>query len=94
MTGVGVVAQALLVGVGVALVVLVGAHDAVDLVAVLLAVVSGDAGPEAGDLDQQLGADKAQERGIPGDHVVLPDVVGDGDVDVALAVGVVGQPAP
>jgi hypothetical protein len=75
-------------------VVLVGAHDAVDLVAVPFRHVRSNRRPEAGNLDQQLGAGEAQERRVPGDQEVLPDVVGDGDVDVALQVRVVGQPAP
>ena len=74
--------------------VLVGAHHAVDLVAVLAGVVVRDAGPEAGDLDQQLGPDETQERDAASHHVVLPGVVGDGDIDVPLVAGVVGQPAP
>src|SRR5215217_5706318 len=91
--GVGVVVQAGIVAVRVAVVVLVRPHHPADLVAVGGVVVAGDAGPEAGDLQQHLGAVGGQERQVAGDLVVLPDVVGDGEVDVALAVGAVEQPA-
>jgi len=54
--------------------------------------VGGEAGDEAGDLDDQLGALLGEEVGIGGGLVVLPGVVGDGQADVALQVGVVGHP--
>ena len=52
-----------------------------------------DVGPEAGDLQQHLGALGVQELGVAGGLAVLPDVVGDGGADVVLEAGVVGQPA-
>jgi hypothetical protein len=54
--------------------------------------VRGDARPEAGDLDQQLGPGETKETDVPGDHVVLPHVIGDRDVDVTLQVCVIGEP--
>ncbi len=72
---------------------LVGAHHAANLVAPALVVEARDARPEAGDLEDQLGAVELQELDVVGDLEVLPDVVGDGAADVALQVGVVGHPA-
>ena len=89
--GVGVVAQALFIGIGVAVVIFVRPHDPVDLVAIRFAVVRGDAGPEPGDFDEHLRAGEAQECEAPGDHVVLPHVIGDRDVDMTLAVCAIGQ---
>ncbi len=83
---VGVVAQPALRGAGVLFVKLVGTHDAVDLVAVALGVVVRDRAPEARDLEHHLGAVVAQEVEVVGRLVVVPDVVEDRRVDVALAV--------
>src|SRR5690606_32234539 len=88
--GVGVVVQAGSVGAGVAGLVFVGAHDAADLVAAGGGVEHGQRGEEAGDLDEHLGAPVGHGAG---GQVVVPDVVGDGQADVALQVGGVGQPA-
>jgi hypothetical protein len=59
-----------LLGAGVALVELVGPHHAVDLVAVTLRVVVRNRGPEARDLEHQLGAVVAQELPVVGGLVV------------------------
>src|SRR5919198_6077736 len=72
---------------------LVGAHHAADLVAPPLAIERGDARPEAGDLEDQLGAVELQELDIVRDLEVLPDVPGDGAADVALQISVVRHPA-
>ena len=90
---VGVVVETRLVGPRVAVVVLVGPHHAADHVAVAGVVVGRDAGPEAGDLEEQLGAVEGDEADVGGRLVVEPDVVGDRDVDVALPVRVIRQPA-
>ena len=82
------------VGARVLLVELVGAHDAMDLVAVALGVVVRDRAPEAGDLEHHLGAVVAQEVEVVGRLVVVPDVVEDRRVDVALAVAEVRVPVP
>src|SRR6478672_13782313 len=71
---------------------LVGANDAVDVIAIVLLVVRRSAGPEPGDFGQHLGAVVDQVREVPGDLVVLPDVVGDGDTDVMCAVAGIGVP--
>ena len=54
----------------------------------------GDAGPEAADLEQQLGAEDRHEAGVAGGPPVLPDVVRDRDVDVPLVAAEVRQPPP
>jgi hypothetical protein len=89
-----VVVQAGHVGPGVAVVVLVGTHHPRDLVPVERVVVRREAGQEPGDLDDHRRRPEAQELDVAGDLVVAPRVVGDGDVDVALEAGVVGQPPP
>ncbi len=87
-----VVVEAGLGAAGVRLVVLVGAHHTLDLVAVERGVVGGDAGPEAGDLEDHLRPEEAQELEIAAGEVVLPHVVGDRGVDVSLPVRGVGKP--
>ena len=87
-----VVAQPALGHVGVLLVELVRAHDAVDLIAVPVRVEAGDRGPEARDLEHHLGAVLAQEVEVLGDLVVAPDVVEDRGVDVPLVVTEVRLP--
>ena len=72
---------------------LVRAHHAADLVAPALVIERGEARPEAGDLEDQLGAVELQKLDVVRDLEVLPDVVGDGAADVALQVGVVRHPA-
>ena len=72
---------------------LVGAHHAVNLIAPALVIETRDARPEAGDLENQLGAVELQKLDIVSDLKVLPDVVGDGAAHVALQVGVVRHPA-
>ena len=90
--GVRVIAQPLLVRSGVLLMEFVGAHDAVDLVATALRVEVSGAGPKARDLEHHLRAVLLQELGIRGRLIVVPDVVEDGCVDVALVVAEVGVP--
>src|SRR5690606_12014929 len=84
-------------GRGVALriggVELVRAHDAPDVVAVVVRIVGGDTRPEPGDLQQQLGAAEVHEVVVVGDLVVVPDVVRHGRADVALAMRVVCNPS-
>ena len=70
---------------------LVGANDAVDVIAIVFVVVCS-ADPEPGNLREHLGAVVDQVRQVPGDLVVLPDVVGDGDTDVMCAVAGIGVP--
>ena len=90
--GVGIVVQTRLGGPDVAVVVLVGAHHAHDLVPVERGIEPGDAGPEAADLEDHLRPVVGHELDVAGHLVVLPDVVGDGHVDVALEMRRVGQP--
>ena len=87
-----VVAQPALVRVRILLVELVGAHHAVDLPAIAVGVEVRDRGPEARDLEHHLGAVVAQEVDVMSDLVVVPDVVEDRGVDVALVVA--ESPAP
>src|SRR5690606_13114611 len=68
--GVRVVVQAGPVGAGVGVVVLVGADDAPDAVPAEVRVVGRRAGPEAGDLQQHLGAPGVQELGVAGGRAV------------------------
>ncbi len=91
--GVRVVVQAGPVRPGVGVVVLVGAEHAADRPVSEVPVVGGGRGPEAGDLQQRLGAGRGEEVPIPGGLVVLPDVVRDRRADVPLEVAVVRQPA-
>ena len=72
---------------------LVGAHHAVNLIAPPRVIELRQARPEAGDLEQQLGAVALQKLDIVGDLKVLPDVIGDGAAHVALQVGMVRHPA-
>ena len=58
-----------------------------------LGVVDGGVRPEAGDLQQHLGALGVQELGVAAGLAVLPHVVRDRRADVVLEPGVVGQPA-
>ncbi len=74
--------------------VLVRTHDAPDIVAAIDLVVGGDARPEARDFDQNLGAVEVHELVVFGDLVVMPDVVGDGGIDMTLAIREIGNPAP
>ncbi len=90
---VGVVVEPRLLPVGVAVVVLVGPHDPLDLVPVERTVVGGETGEEPGDLHQDLTAPVPKKLEVSGHLVVLPDVVGHRDVDMALAAGVVGDPS-
>ena len=89
---VGVVAQPTLGRVRILLVELVGAHDAVDLPAVAIRVEVRDRGPEARDLEHHLRAVVAQEVDVVSGLVVLPDVVEDRRVDVALVAAEVRLP--
>ena len=73
---------------------LVGPHHAVDLIALTLGVEMGDRSPEAGDLEHHLCAIVAQERQVAGGLEVVPDVVEDCGVDVALVTAQVRLPAP
>lgn len=82
------------VGAGIRRVVLVGSHHTLDLVASDRAVIRGGARPEPSDLEHHLGPVHVEELVIVGRLVVLPDVVGDGGVDVALPEAVVGDPVP
>ena len=90
--GVGVVVDALAGPVGVAVVELVGPHDAAQVVPVGGGVVLGQVDPEPGDLHEEFGAVVGEERVVGGDLVVLPHLVRDGQADVVLAAGVVRHP--
>ena len=92
--GVGVVAQAALGRARVLLVVLVRAHDAVDLVALPLGRVMGDRRPEPCDAEHELRALGLEEQRVLGGGDVLPDVVEDRRADVPLVVGQVDVPRP
>ena len=81
-----VVAQPALVRIRVLFVELVGPHDAVDLPAIAVGIEVRDRGPETRDLEHHLGAVIAQEVDIMSGLVVVPDVVEDGGVDMALVV--------
>ena len=91
---VGVVVNTGLGGPRVSGAVLVGSHHAADAKPIEGRVVAGEAGEEAGDLQDRLRAVVGAELQIVGGLVVLPDVVGHGQTDVALQVAGVGQPAP
>ena len=71
---------------------LVWAHDAVDLVAVTLAVVMRDRGPEPRDLEHHLGSVLAEKLEVVRDLVVVPDVVEDRRVHVTLVAAEVRVP--
>ena len=92
--GVGVVAQPALRRPRVLLVELVGSHHPVDLVAVARGVVVRERGPEAGDLEHHLRPVVEHELDVAGRPVVVPDVVEDRRVHVALVVAEVRLPAP
>jgi hypothetical protein len=82
--GVGVVVDPRFGRARVAGAVLVGAHHAADAEAVAGGVVGRQVGEEAGDLQQGLGAVVGEELPVAGGLVVLPEVVGHGQPDVAL----------
>ena len=87
-----VVAQAGAGGLGVAVVELVRAHDAVDLVAVRDGVVQGHGHEEPGDLHEHLRAVVRDEGRVLRDLDVPQHGVGDVQGDVPLVVGVVRHP--
>ncbi len=89
---VGVVLQSARVGGRVLLVVLVGPHHPLDLEALGGVVVAGEARPEPGDLEDELGSVVLQEGAVVRRLVVAPGVVDDGGADVPLQVAVVGIP--
>src|SRR5690606_11300604 len=72
---------------------LVGADDAVDLVAAARRVEAGDAAPEPRDLEYQLGAVELHELDVAGHLIVVPDVVRNRAADMPLQIRVVGDPA-
>ena len=92
--GVGVVAQPGCVRLGIGFVVFVGTHHSVNFVASPLRIQVGRAGPEPRDVQEQCGAVRGQEFHVQAGLVVLPDVVGDGDVHVPLQGAVVRDPPP
>ena len=71
---------------------LVRSHHPMDLPAIAIRVEVRDRGPEARDLEHHLGAVVAQEVDVVRGLVVLPDVVEDRRVDVALVAREVGLP--
>ena len=87
-----VVVDAVVGGVGIAGVELVGPDDALDAEAVALFVVGGQADEEACDLGDQLRAVVDQVGEVAGDLVERPRTVGDGDADVVRAGAGVGIP--
>ena len=80
--GVRVVVDAVVGGVRIAGVELVGPDDALDAEAFVSVVVAGQADQEARDLGEHLRAVVDQVGQVPGDLIELPRVVGDGDTDV------------
>ncbi len=92
--GVGVVVKPGFVAPWVAVVVFVGPHDAQDLVTVFLRIPAGDACPKPCDFKEHFTTVKGHELKVAGNLIVLPDVVGDGGVDMALETRIVGYPAP
>jgi len=75
-------------------VVLVRAQHAEDVVTLARRLVGGEAGEQASDLHDDLGAVIPEEGEVTGDLEVLPHVVRDRKVDVPLELRVIGQPAP
>jgi hypothetical protein len=71
---------------------LVRAHNTANIVTAACFVPLRYAGPEAGDLEHQLGAERVEELGITGGLVVLPNIVGDRRADMALKMRVVLDP--
>ena len=66
--------------------VLVGSQHAEDVVSLAGRVEGGEAGEQARDLHDDLGAVIPKEGDVTGDLEVLPDVVRDRKVDVPLEV--------
>ena len=91
--GVGVVPKAPLLRPRVLLVELVGPHHPMDLIAIAFGVVMRERGPEAGDLQHHLRPVVEHELGVAGRLVVVPDVVEDRGVHMALVVAEVPLPA-
>ena len=91
--GVGVVLHALPRSLGIAVVVLIGAHHPGDVEAVRRRVVGSQGRKQPRDLDDQLGAAFGEPGQVAGGLVVLPGVVGDGQADVQLPAGVVRHPS-
>src|ERR1700730_7371147 len=91
---IGVVAQSRFIGARILLVELVGTHHAVDLVAITLRVEMRDARPEASYLEHHLGAVLEQKVLVGSGLKVMPDVVEDGRVHVALDAAQVRLPDP
>ena len=90
--GVGVVVQARLVPPGIAVVVLVGPHYPAYVESVTCSVVGRQARPELGDLEDDFRAVLVEKIQVAGRLVVLPGVVGDGGVGMALQMRMVWQP--
>ena len=90
--GIGMVVQTRLVRPRVRGLELVGSDDATDLVAPQRLVEARDAGPEAGDLEEDFSAVERQELVVARGLVVLPDVVGDRRVDMPLQVRRIRRP--
>ena len=63
---------------------LVRSHYVTYLVAVQSAVVPGNACPEAGNLDKHLCPVEGEEVEVTGNLVVVPHIIGDGNIDMAL----------
>ena len=74
------------------LVELVGTHDPADVIAPVGLIVLGDAGPEAGGLQQDFRAVVVQELQVVRAVEVLPHRVGHRDRDVALPAGEIRVP--
>ncbi len=87
------VVQARLVAAGVAGLKFIRAADAMDFVSLMGFAKVGQTAPETGNLKKHLGSVKGEKFHIAGNLIVLPDIEGDGGVDVALQAGVIRYPA-
>src|SRR5208337_390528 len=77
---------------GNARVIFIRPDDAEDFVAIEAFVVSRDAGPELRDFQEHLRAGKVEKVAVARHFGILPDVIGNGRVDVALEQRFIGNP--
>ncbi len=90
--GIRIVAQPGPRGIGIPVVVFVGTHHTVEVVAIGGAVMAGHGSEQPRHLDDQFGAVLGEPAEIAGALVELPGVVGDSEPYVALPPRVVGHP--
>src|SRR5271166_799877 len=77
---------------GIPGVILIGAHDASDLVAIDCGIVRRCTSPETRDLKYHLGAVEVEKLIVISRLVILPDVIDDRGIDVALPKALIGYP--